>query len=54
VRSSSGRAISAATCRRCYKQNGVVFDCMLVRMLLFSEARFMFREIRDGASRLSN
>jgi hypothetical protein len=31
-----------------YKANGVVFACCLVRMLLFSEARFQFRQIRNG------
>lgn len=31
-----------------YKNNGVVFTCMLVRMLLFSEARFQFRQLRNG------
>lgn len=31
-----------------YKQNGVVFACMLVRMLLFSEARFQYRRLRSG------
>lgn len=31
-----------------YKSNGVVFACMLVRMLLFSEARFQFRRVRSG------
>jgi HK97 family phage portal protein len=31
-----------------YKANGVVFACMLVRQLLFSEARFQFRQIRSG------
>lgn len=31
-----------------YKSNGVVFACMLVRQLLFSEARFQFRQIRRG------
>jgi len=31
-----------------YKQNGVVFACMLVRQLLFSEARFNFRRFRQG------
>lgn len=31
-----------------YKQNGVIFACMCVRMLLFSEARFQFRQIRQG------
>lgn len=31
-----------------YKSNGVVFACMLARMSLFSEARFQFRQIRQG------
>lgn len=31
-----------------YRSNGVVFACMLVRQLLFSEARFMFRQRRNG------
>jgi hypothetical protein len=31
-----------------FQGNGVVFACMLVRMLLFSEARFQFRQIRNG------
>jgi len=31
-----------------YKTNGVVFACMLVRFLLFSEARFQFRQLRSG------
>jgi HK97 family phage portal protein len=31
-----------------YKRNGVVFACMLARMLLFSEARFQFRNLRGG------
>lgn len=31
-----------------YKQNGVVFACMLVRLLLFSEARFQYRQLRSG------
>lgn len=31
-----------------YKQNGVVFACMLVRQMVFSEARFAFRELEDG------
>ena len=34
--------------RDAYKGNGVVFACMLARMLLFSEARFAFRELNDG------
>jgi phage portal protein BeeE len=31
-----------------YKSNGPIFACMLVRMLLFSEARFAFRKLMDG------
>lgn len=31
-----------------YKRNGVVFACMLVRQLLFSEARFQFRRLSSG------
>jgi phage portal protein BeeE len=31
-----------------YKSNGVVFACMLARLLLFSEARFQFRQLRNG------
>ena len=31
-----------------YKANGVVFACMLARLLLFSEARFQFRRLRNG------
>lgn len=31
-----------------YKRNGVVFACMAARQLLFSEARFQFRRLRDG------
>lgn len=31
-----------------YKSNGVVFACMLTRMLLFSEARFQFRQLQSG------
>jgi phage portal protein BeeE len=31
-----------------YKRNGVVFACMLVRLLLFSEARFQFRRLSNG------
>lgn len=31
-----------------YKSNGVVFACMLARLLLFSEARFQFRRRRNG------
>lgn len=31
-----------------YKRNGVVFACMAARHLLFSEARFQFRQLRGG------
>jgi phage portal protein BeeE len=31
-----------------YKANGVVFACMLARMLLFSEARFQYRRLQNG------
>lgn len=31
-----------------YRTNGVVFACMLARLSLFSEARFQFRQIRNG------
>jgi hypothetical protein len=31
-----------------FRSNGVVFACMMVRMLLFSEARFQFRERNKG------
>jgi len=31
-----------------YKTNGVVFACMAARQLLFSEARFQFRQLRNG------
>jgi hypothetical protein len=31
-----------------YKSNGVVFACILARMMLFSEARFQFRRMRSG------
>ena len=31
-----------------YKSNGVVFACMLARQLLFSEARFQYRQLRSG------
>jgi hypothetical protein len=31
-----------------YKHNGVVFACMAARALLFSEARFQFRQMRFG------
>lgn len=34
--------------RSAYKQNGVVFACMGVRMRLFSEARFQFRQRVNG------
>lgn len=31
-----------------YRSNGVVFACMLVRQMLFSEARMQYRRIRKG------
>jgi phage portal protein BeeE len=31
-----------------YKSNGVVFACILSRLLVFSEARFQFRQTRNG------
>lgn len=31
-----------------YKANGPVFACITARMLLFSEARFQFRQLRNG------
>ena len=31
-----------------YKQNGIVFACMMVRQLLFQEARFQFRRMKNG------
>jgi phage portal protein BeeE len=31
-----------------YRSNGVVFACMAARARLFSEARFMFRQLRNG------
>jgi hypothetical protein len=31
-----------------YKRNGIVFACMAARQLLFSEARFQFRQVRGG------
>ena len=31
-----------------YKTNGVVFACMLTRMLHFTEARFQFRNLQNG------
>jgi hypothetical protein len=34
-----------------YKSNGVVFACMLARMMLFSEARFQFRQMRYRPAR---
>lgn len=34
--------------RGAFKSDGVVFACVLARMSLFSEARFMFRRLRGG------
>jgi phage portal protein BeeE len=38
----------AAFVQGAYKSNGIVFACELVRMLVFSEARFQWREINKG------
>ena len=37
-----------AAVRFAYKRNGPVFALMLVRQMLFAEARFQFRQIRNG------
>jgi len=37
-----------AKIRHAYKSNGPVFALMLVRQMLFSEARFQFRQMRNG------
>ncbi|MDX2681098.1 phage portal protein [Streptomyces soliscabiei] len=37
-----------AKVRHAYKANGPVFALMMVRQLLFSEARFQFRQMRNG------
>lgn len=34
--------------RSIYKSNGIVFACMLARLMVFSEARFLFQDMRDG------
>ena len=34
--------------QQAYKSNGVVFACMLTRLMVFSEARFQFRALRKG------
>lgn len=34
--------------RNAYGKNGVVFACIVARSLVFSEARFQFRQIRNG------
>lgn len=31
-----------------FKANGIVFACIVARMLLFSEARFQYQRLRDG------
>lgn len=38
----------SSTARLAYKSNGVVFAVMLVRQMLFSEARFTFQRMRGG------
>lgn len=37
-----------AYAQHCLKSNGVVFGCMQLRMLVFSEARFLWRQYRNG------
>ncbi|MFH9816146.1 phage portal protein [Streptomyces sp. NPDC017230] len=37
-----------AAVQRVYKANGPIFALMLVRQMVFSEARFQFRQIRNG------
>jgi phage portal protein BeeE len=34
--------------RNAYKSNGIVFACELTRLLLFSEARFQWQQLRNG------
>lgn len=34
--------------QRAYKQDGIVFACMLARMMLFKQARFQWQRIRNG------
>ena len=34
--------------RSAYQSNGIVFACLLTRMMLFSEARFQFQQLRGG------
>jgi hypothetical protein len=34
--------------QQAYRSNGLIFACMLARMLHFSEARFAFQELNDG------
>jgi hypothetical protein len=31
-----------------YRTNGIVFACMMVRLAIFTEARFQFRQLRNG------
>src|SRR5512143_1242197 len=35
--------------RSAYRADGVVFACMLARLSVFSDVRFQFRELRNGA-----
>lgn len=44
----SPNGMYASVAELAYKTNGVVFACMLVRMMLFQEARFQFRRKRSG------
>lgn len=38
----------ASFARQCFKANPIIFACVANRMALFSEARFQFRQRRDG------
>jgi phage portal protein BeeE len=38
----------ASVLANAYKRNGIVFTCVLARQLLLSEARFQFRQLRNG------
>jgi hypothetical protein len=37
--------------RGAYQANGIVFACMLTRMLHFMQARFAYRSFKDGQAR---
>ena len=39
----------AAYTEQLYKRNGIVFTCVMVRHMVFSEARFLWRKFNDGS-----